>query len=130
MPGSGTSGPTLSAFERVRPPGHRARLPELTVIYSRDIPAQVIATAGDATARTQLSDRFLTAIDSAAMKAGLVGVDAYLDEWRRETSSCGDDVEREVAEQVERIETSFTTDVLRRLARAGGQADVGDSSVL
>jgi hypothetical protein len=105
-------------------------LPELTVIYWRDIPAQVVATAGDATARKQLADRFLKAIDGAAMKAGLVGMDAYLDEWRRETRPCGDDVELEVAEEVASIEAAFTSDVLRRLVRAGGLRDAGDGSVL
>ena len=105
-------------------------MPELTVIYWRDIPAQVVARAGGTTARRRLSDRFQLAIDGAAMKGGLVGMDEYLDEWRTEARPCGDDLEREVAEEAESLEAAFTADVLRRLVRAGGLRDVGDGSVL
>ena len=47
----------------------------LTVIYWRDIPAQVTAKGDAGSARAQLSDRFQKAIDAAAMKAGLVEMD-------------------------------------------------------
>ena len=96
-------------------------MPELTVIYWRDIPAQVKATAGRASARRQLSDRFQQAIDAAAMKAGLVGMDAYLDGWRNETRPCGDDLEQEVAGEAARLEAAFTRDVLRALIRSAGR---------
>ncbi len=52
---------------------------ELTVISWRDIPAQVTATDGTRTARVELPGRFLEAIDAAAMTAGLVGSDEYLE---------------------------------------------------
>jgi hypothetical protein len=95
-------------------------LAELTVIYWRDIPAQVTAAAGEASARARLSDRFEMAIDAAAMKAGLSGADEYLEEWRQDTRPCGDDLEEEVAAEAARLEASHPPDVLRRLARSGG----------
>ena len=55
-----------------------------TVIYWRDIPAQVTAKGEAGSARVQLTDRFQKAIDAAAMKAGLVDMDLYLEEWRQE----------------------------------------------
>jgi hypothetical protein len=81
-------------------------------------------TAKDAgrSARAQLSDRFQVAIDAAAMQAGLVGADAYLDEWRKETRPCGDDLEAEAAAEAERLEAAFTPDVLLALTRSGGAA--------
>ena len=88
-------------------------MPELTVIYWRDIPAQVTATDGDRSARHELSNRFQLAIDAAAMKAGLVGSDEYLDEWRRQSRPCGDDLGREV-------EAEFPRERLLALSRAGG----------
>lgn len=94
----------------------------LTVIYWRDIPAQVTAKGDAGSARAQLSDRFQTAIDAAAMKADLVDMDLYLEEWRRETRPCGDDLDAEVAAEVERLEAAFGRDVLRQLARSGGRA--------
>jgi hypothetical protein len=76
--------------------------------------------ADGTTARRELSDRFQKAIDAAAMKAGLVDSDAYLEEWRRESRPCGEDLEAEVAAEAERIEAAFPRDVLLELTRAGG----------
>ena len=93
----------------------------LTVIYWRDIPAQVTAKGEAGSARVQLSDRFQKAIDAAAMKADLVEMDLYLEEWRQEARPCGDDLEGEVAAEAERLEAAFDRDVLLRLSRSGGR---------
>ena len=93
------------------------------MILWRDIPAQVTATDGATTARRQLSDRFQNAIDAAAMKAELSEMDAYLEEWRRESRPCGDDVAAEVEAEAERLEDAFPREVLLRLTRAGGLAE-------
>lgn len=93
---------------------------ELTVISWRGIPAQVTASGGGASARVQLSERFQLAIDAAAMKAGLTGSDAYLDEWRRESRPCGDALEAEVAAEAERLEAAYPRERLLALTRAGG----------
>jgi hypothetical protein len=96
-------------------------LPELAVIWWRDIPAQVTAKEGRQSARTQLSERFQEAIDAAAMRAGLIGTDAYLGEWRRETRDCGADLATEVAEEAEWLEAAYPDDVLERLVKADGR---------
>jgi hypothetical protein len=93
---------------------------ELTVILWRDVPAQVTAVDGARTVRRELDDRFQKAIDAAAMKAGLIGSDDYLDAWRRDTRACGDDLEAEVAAEVDRLEREHTREVLLALVRAGG----------
>ena len=93
----------------------------LTVIYWRDIPAQVTAKGEAGSARVQLSGRFQKAIDAAAMKAGLVDMDLYLEEWHQETRPCGDDLDGEVAAEVERLETAFSREALLQLARSGGR---------
>ena len=97
-------------------------MPELTVIYWRDIPAQVTGTDGGAAVRVALPDRFQEAIDEAAMTAGLVDSDAYLEEWRRETRECGPDLAREVEAEAARLEERFTQEELRRVAGSGGHA--------
>lgn len=96
-------------------------MPELTVIWWRDLPSQVTAKAGGARTSTQLPERFQEAIDAAAMRAGAIGTDAYLEAWRRETRSCGDDLAAEVAQEVEWLEGAYTDDVLERLVRANGR---------
>ncbi len=96
-------------------------MPELTVIWWRDIPAQVTAKAGRATARAQLEGRFQEAIDSAAMTAGLFDSDGYIEEWRRETRDCGNDLEAEVAGEAAKLEQAYGDDDLATLARQGGK---------
>jgi hypothetical protein len=94
---------------------------ELTVIWWRDIPAQVTAKEGRARAARELPPRFQEAIDAAAMRAGLIGTDAYLEEWRREPRACGDDLEAEVAQEIEWLDAAYTDDVLERLVGANGK---------
>lgn len=95
-------------------------MPELTVIWWRDIPAQVTAKEGRLKARAQLSERFQEAIDAAAMRAGLIGTDAYLGEWRRETRECEEDLDAEVAQEIDWLEAAYPDDVLERLVKADG----------
>jgi len=97
---------------------------KLTVIYWRDIPAQVTVKAGRRTARAPLSERFETAIDRAAMKAKLRDSDSYLAEWRRGAAhECGDDVEAEAAAAAAALEAAYDDDRLQALVRAGGQEE-------
>ncbi len=98
-------------------------MPELTVISWRDIPAQVTAGKGRHAARAELSERFQEAIDAAAMRAGLIGTDAYLEEWRREARPCGDDLEAEVAAAALQLEREYTDERLERLVRATGEEE-------
>ena len=93
------------------------------MISWRDIPAQVSAGKGRGASRLQLSERFQEAIDSAAMRAGLIGTDAYLDEWRREARACGDDLDAEVAAAAALLETEYSDERLERLARASGEEE-------
>jgi hypothetical protein len=81
----------------------------------------VTAKAGRASARAPLSDRFQEAIDAAAMSAGLFGSDEYLAEWRRESRSCGEELQAEVDAEAARIEGLYGGARLEQLARAGGR---------
>jgi hypothetical protein len=95
---------------------------ELTVIYWRDIPAQVVVRGdGRALERVLLSDRFQEAIDEAALRAGLFGTDEYLGEWRRESRPCSDDLEGEARAEAARLEGEFDEASLSVLVRAGGE---------
>jgi len=98
-------------------------MPELTVISWRDIPAQVTAGKGRGASRVQLSERFQEAIDAAAMRAGLIGTDAYLEEWRRDARACGEDVDAEVAAMAARLEAEYSDERLDRLVRASGEEE-------
>jgi Virulence factor len=58
-------------------------MPDVTVVFWRDIPAQVIVGKGRGAAKVQLPERFEQAIDRCAMKIGAKDADAYLAEWRK-----------------------------------------------
>ena len=93
----------------------------LTIIYWRDIPAQVVVKQGRTTAKIQLSHRFQEAVDRAAMRAGRGSSDAYLADWKRsDPRPCGDDLEAEASAEAARIEAAFTDAELDRLIRAKG----------
>lgn len=96
---------------------------ELTILYWRDIPAQVIAKAGRKTAKRPLPERFEQAIDRAAMRARLTGTDAYLDQWRKsEPSPCSDDLDVAADEAAQSLEAIFTPEKLRDFVANGGFA--------
>ncbi len=64
-----------------------------TIVYWRDIPAQVIVKQGRTAEKRELPPQFIQAIDRTAMKVGAKDSDAYLAEWRKSApESCGDDL--------------------------------------
>lgn len=100
----------------------------LTVIWWRDIPAQVIAKDGRRASKVVLHPRFQVAIDRAAVKAGRREMNAYIAEWRKEQRPCGDDLEAAAHDESTRLEAEYTNDVLKRLVASGGVADGGVSA--
>lgn len=81
------------------------------VLYWQAIPSLVRVTADDGTQLSrQLPDWFQQEIDRVAMEAGLIGSDAYLEQWR-----WGEAVEREgtPSEALDAVEAEL-------VARAGG----------
>jgi len=97
-------------------------MPKLTVIYWRDIPAQVIGQQGRQRIKQELDRRFAVAIDRAAMRAGKGSSNAYLEEWRRESRPCDGDVAAAVHNEVARLEALFPEDVLEFTVKNGGKA--------
>ncbi|HSK51736.1 MAG TPA: virulence factor [Clostridia bacterium] len=92
----------------------------LTVIWWRDIPAQVIAKDGRRASKVVLHPRFQVAIDRAAVKSDRREMNAYIAEWRKDQRRCGDDLEREARQEAERLEAHYTKERLNELVAAGG----------
>ena len=94
---------------------------KLTVIYWRDIPAQVIVKERRQNAKIQLSSRFEAAIDRSAMRAKKSGADDYIAEWRKSAPvPCDDDMEKAVAKAAREIEEQYTDDRLKGLIKNKG----------
>jgi hypothetical protein len=95
---------------------------DLTIIYWRDIPAQVIAKQGRRSAKRELPPRFAEAIDMAAMRSGARDDQSYLDEWRRgDPAPCADDLDEAVEAAVARLDADYDRERLVRLVNAGGR---------
>lgn len=98
---------------------------QLTVVYWRDIPAQVIVKKGRDSAKKQLDERFEKAIDRAAMRANLRDTDSYLAEWRRAAPvEVSDDLEAEALKAAAALEAAFPDETLKALVEKGGVAAV------
>ncbi|MEL6584373.1 MAG: virulence factor [Pseudomonadota bacterium] len=98
-------------------------MPEVTIVYWRDIPAQVIVGKGRRGAKVQLTERFEQAIDRCAMKIGARDSDAYLAEWRKAAPYSVDGEQADVAAaEAARLEAEFDTDTLKTLIQQDGWA--------
>ena len=95
------------------------------LVYWRDIPAQVILQRGRRREKIRLSSRFQEAIDRAAMRAGKGSSDAYLAEWRRESTVVDSSEElRALAEHTAgELEAGFSDQQLHQLIRNHGSVD-------
>ncbi|TNC72025.1 virulence factor [Rubellimicrobium roseum] len=98
-------------------------MPDVTIVYWRDIPAQVIVGSGRRGTKIQLSERFEQAIDRAAMKAGARDTDSYLSEWRKAAPYPVEGEPGEVAgAEAARIEAEYDTARLKALIDNHGRA--------
>lgn len=98
-------------------------MPEVTIVYWRDIPAQVIVGKGRRGSKRQLEERFEQAIDRAAMKIGAEDTDAYLAEWRKAAPYEVEGDPDQIAEaEAVRLETEFDRDRIKALIANDGWA--------
>ncbi len=98
-------------------------MPDVTIVYWRDIPAQVIVGRGRKGAKKQLAERFEAAIDRAAMKSGADQTDDYLAEWRKAAPySVDGDAGEIAATEAARLETDYDQARIKALIDNGGWA--------
>ena len=98
-------------------------MPDVTIVYWRDIPAQVIVGKGRRGAKKQLSERFEQAIDRVAMRTGAASTDAYLAEWRKaEPYKVDGDQEEIVQAESNRLETEYDRERIKNLIKNDGWA--------
>ena len=91
-------------------------MPEVTIVYWRDIPAQVIVGKGRRGAKRVLDERFEKAIDRCAMKVGAKESDAYLAEWRKAAPYSAEGApEKIAAAEAARLEAEFDDERLKAL---------------
>ena len=98
-------------------------MPEVTVVYWRDIPAQIIVGKGRGGSKVKLTERFEQAIDRCAMKTGARDADAYLAEWRKAAPYVVEgEPDAVAAAEAARLEVEFDDNRLKTLINADGWA--------
>jgi hypothetical protein len=98
-------------------------MPEVTIVYWRDIPAQVIVGSGRRASKMPMPERFETAIDRCAMRVGATEADAYLEEWRKGEPYVVEGEAADVASsEAERLEAEFSAEAIKALIANGGWA--------
>lgn len=96
----------------------------VTIVYWRDIPAQVIVGKGRRGAKAVLPERFEQAIDRAAMKAGAKDDDAYLAGFRKAAPVEVEGDAQEVANaEAARLDAAYDPDRLKALIANDGRAE-------
>ena len=98
-------------------------MPDVTIVYWRDIPAQVIVGKGRRGTKRPLAERFEQAIDREAMKTGAAGTDAYLAEWRKASPYSVEGEPEQIAEaEAERLEMEYDQERIKALIENNGWA--------
>ncbi|KAB7615634.1 hypothetical protein F9L33_02410 [Amylibacter sp. SFDW26] len=96
-------------------------MPDVTIVYWRDIPAQVIVGKGRRGAKVQLPERFEQAIDRCAMKIDAKDSDAYLAEWRKAEPYPLDGEQDEVAAaEAARLDSEYDQEKIKELIASDG----------
>ena len=97
------------------------------IISWRDIPAQVKVKSGRQRMGKPLSQRFIVAIDEAAMRAGKTESDDYMSEWRSgDWQEREGDLEEIATAIVSELEAAYPNERLRRLVEQQGLDDRGE----
>jgi hypothetical protein len=103
-------------------------MPAVTIVYWRDIPAQVIVGKGRRGSKAILPERFEQAIDRCAMKVGAQGDDAYLAEWRKAAPyELEGDPDQIAADEAARLDTEYDLARIKALIANNGHASPSDT---
>ena len=103
-------------------------MPDVTIVYWRDIPAQVIVGKGRRGAKRPLPERFEQAIDRAAMKVGAEDTDAYLAEWRKaEPFAMEGDADAIADAEAARLDAEYDKERIKALIANDGWAAGADA---
>nr|WP_325249750.1 virulence factor [Amylibacter sp.] len=98
-------------------------MPDVTIVFWRDIPAQVIVGKGRRGSKVQLPERFEQAIDRCAMKIDAKDSDTYLAEWRKADPYPLEGEQGEIAAaEAARLDAEYDKDRIKQLIDNDGWA--------
>jgi hypothetical protein len=99
------------------------KMSDITLIYWRDIPAQVRIGRGRKAARAVLPERFEQAIDRVAMRIGGTDGDGYMAEWRDvAVGTATGDLQAAADAKAAELDATFDKAALKALVDNDGKA--------
>jgi Virulence factor len=102
--------------------GIDSHMANLIITYWRDIPSAVSVKIGRKEEKRMLDNRFMEAIDMAAMRSGATQSDDYLNDWRRSAPvAVSDDMIAEVEKAKADLESHYTQEKIKALIANGGK---------
>ena len=94
----------------------------LVITFWRDIPSSVSVKLGRKEEKRMLDNRFMEAIDMAAMRDGATNTDDYLADWRRgEPAPVSDDLAAEADRAKAELETTYSQERIKQMIGNGGR---------
>ena len=93
------------------------------ILYWRDIPSMLKGKVGRKRVSQPLDNRFMEAIDAAAMRTGDTNSEEYLEDWRSSDSLAieSDDASAYLAKLAAKIEADYPRERLLALIKSGGR---------
>ena len=92
----------------------------LTIVFWRDIPAQLLIGSGRKAIKLKLSEKFEKAIDRCAMKVGAKDSESYLEDWQKKTVPLQTNSTNSIELEAERLEQYYTNEKLKALILNNG----------
>ena len=92
----------------------------LTIVYWRDIPAQLMIGSGRHAIKLKLSEKYEQAIDRCAMKVGSTDSDSYLKDWRKESTPLSNQSKQALEEEAFKLELEYSDKKLKELIANNG----------
>ena len=93
---------------------------DLTIVYWRDIPAQLIIGSGRKAIKRKLSEKYEKAIDHCAMKVGAKDSESYLNDWHKKIFPISNSGEFVIEEELKKIEQKYSDVTLKKLIENDG----------
>ena len=93
---------------------------DLTIVYWRDIPAQLIIGSGRKAIKRKLSEKYEKAIDHCAMKVGAKDSESYLNDLHKKIFPISNSGEFVIEEELKKIEQKYSDVTLKKLIENDG----------
>lgn len=95
-------------------------MPNLTIFFWRDIPAQLMIGTGRKALKYKLPEKYEKAIDRCAMKVGAKDSESYLQDWRKKIIPLQSIKKDTIEKEALKLEQEYSDSKLKDLIQNNG----------